>query len=77
MSKGRAHGLRIPSPEERARAVGLGGCYASLGIMGRRLFDAVDIRFDPRCLQRRIVSVILAWNRGDPLPGPQLSAPDE
>eukprot|EP00959_Pyramimonas_sp_CCMP1952_P366434 7674690-Pyramimonas_sp.AAC.1 len=60
MSEGRARGLRTPSPDERARAVGLGGCCASLGIAGRRLFDAVGMRFDPRCLQRRMVCVILA-----------------
>eukprot|EP00959_Pyramimonas_sp_CCMP1952_P148288 3102421-Pyramimonas_sp.AAC.1 len=41
------------------------------------LYDAVGIHFDPRCLQRRLASAILAWSRGEPMPGQQHTAPTE
>eukprot|EP00959_Pyramimonas_sp_CCMP1952_P337389 7065284-Pyramimonas_sp.AAC.1 len=63
--EGRAHGLRPPCAEERARATGLAGCCRGLGIDGRALYDAVGIHFGPRCLQRRVVSVMQAWKAGD------------
>eukprot|EP00959_Pyramimonas_sp_CCMP1952_P100693 2106369-Pyramimonas_sp.AAC.1 len=48
VKEGRAHGLRPPAAEERARAVGLAGYYQGLGVRDRALYDAVGVHFDPR-----------------------------
>eukprot|EP00959_Pyramimonas_sp_CCMP1952_P375530 7865194-Pyramimonas_sp.AAC.1 len=50
----------------RARAVGLAGYYQGLGIRDRALYDAVGMHFDPRRLQRRIVTALRAWREGRP-----------
>eukprot|EP00959_Pyramimonas_sp_CCMP1952_P031406 658621-Pyramimonas_sp.AAC.1 len=41
------------------------------------LYDAVGVHYDPRCLQRRLASAILAWSRDEPVPGQQRAAPTE
>ena len=73
--EGRAHGLRVPSAEERSRSVGLGIYFTSLALHGRRLYDAIGFRADRRSLQQRVFTAILAWSRDEPPPGEQHPAP--
>ena len=63
--EGCTHGLRLPTPEERARASGLGAYFDSLSLGGRDLYDAVGGHQDPRNLQQRVLPGVLAWLRGE------------
>ena len=72
--EGRIHGLRLPTPDERARAVGLGAYFASLSLGGRDLYDAVGGHQDPRNLQQRVLPGMLAWLRGESPSGPPPSS---
>ena len=72
MRHGREHGLRPPSAEERARAVGMSTYYQGLQLQGRELYDAVGNHFDPRCLQQRVSSLLHDWFQGvDPPRAPR------
>ena len=35
----------------------------ALGLQGRPLYDAVGTHFDPRCLQRRVATLLTRWLR--------------
>ena len=61
MAEGRGHGLRVPTAEERARAVGMDGYLTGRGLTGRPLYDAVGMHFDPRCLRHRIAHFLRDW----------------
>ena len=74
VQEGRAHGLRLPTSDERARAVGLGAYFASLSLGGRDLYDAIGGHQDPRNLQQRVLPGVLAWLRGEGPSGPPPSA---
>ena len=76
MSQGREHGLRTPTPEERARASGLGTYLDQLGLAGRELFDAIGTHFDPRCLQQRVALLLRAWSNGLHVPRPAYPDPN-
>ena len=77
MSEGRTHGLRLPSAEVRARAIGLGAYFTTLDLRGRQLYDSVGLHVDLRSLQQRILTAVLAWSRDESLPGGQHSAPND
>ena len=64
MAHGRTHGLRPPTPEERARASGIHRYALGLGLAGRDLYDAIGNHFDPRCLQQRLMPLLRPWALG-------------
>ena len=74
MSNGREHGLRAPTEQERARAVGMADYYHGLQLQGRELYDAVGNHFDPRCLQQRVSTLLRDWFNGIDPPRPPRAA---
>ena len=75
MRHGRDHGIRVPSAEERARAVGMAGYLTALGLQDRPLYDAVGMHFDPRCMRRRITTFLRSWRDTGAVTQPQFPQP--
>ena len=61
---GRAYGVRMPSPAERAAATGQGPYLAGLGLETRQLFDAVGGHLDVTALQVRLRGPLRDWLEG-------------
>ncbi|CAK0788266.1 unnamed protein product, partial [Prorocentrum cordatum] len=61
---GAAHGVRMPSPAERAAATGHGPYLAGLGLEARQLFDAVGSHLDVTALQVRLRGPLRDWLQG-------------
>ena len=61
---GATHGVRMPSPGERAAATGQGPYLAGLGLEARQLFDAVGSHLDVTALQVRLRGPLHDWLQG-------------